>query len=424
LCANPASCYNPPGCTGLSEYYAIDITDAQNPVLLWEFSHPFLGYSYSGPAVIRKWTNPATLLGDQYYVMFLSGPTNGTDGSSIQDVQAFVLTLNPANLGISSVYYKDLGATTKNGFGGRLFTPGLDVNADGYTDFVFFGYANSANGTSTDWTGGLAKINTNNTNPNLATNPANWTYDITTYANIATLPITAKVATMQCFNNTWYLYAGTGRYFSSQDSYGYTPASSSTPAPNYLMGIPFTCDQFNNNCTSISSLSSQNAIATACASSNGQTIATTLGQGWIDTLDAAAADGSYLAERLVTDPTINPGTVQNPANQVFFTTSEPTSISCLYGGHSRVWGLNCATGGPITGSCGTDTITSSGINGFLYLQTSTGAIYQITDAGSFGSAGGRATQWFTGMPPESSPSFVQPTISIPQQGRIIQWIEK
>ena len=92
------------------------------------------------------------LSGDQYYVMFLSGPTSGTDGSSIQDVQAFVLTLN-TNLGISSVYYKDLGATTKNGFGGRLFTNGLDVNADGYTDFVFFGYANSDNGTSTDWTG-------------------------------------------------------------------------------------------------------------------------------------------------------------------------------------------------------------------------------------------------------------------------------
>ena len=98
-----------PSCTGLSSYYALDITDAQNPKLLWEFSHPFLGYTYSGPAVIHKWSNPTYQSGDQYYVMFLSGPTNGTDGSSIQDVQAFVLTLN-ANLGISSVYYKDFGS--------------------------------------------------------------------------------------------------------------------------------------------------------------------------------------------------------------------------------------------------------------------------------------------------------------------------
>ena len=61
---------------GLSSYYALDITDAQNPKLLWEFSHPFLGYSYSGPAVIHKWSNSTLVSGDQYYVMFLSGPTN------------------------------------------------------------------------------------------------------------------------------------------------------------------------------------------------------------------------------------------------------------------------------------------------------------------------------------------------------------
>ena len=349
LCANPATCYNPSNCTGLSSYYALDITDAQNPILLWEFSHPFLGYTYSGPAVIHKWLTPSTLSGDQYYVMLLSGPTSGTDGSSIQDVQVFVLTLNAGNntgmapLAISSLYYKDLGATTKNGFGGRLFTNGLDVNGDGYTDFVFFGYANSTNGTSTDWTGGLAKVNTNNTSPSSALNPANWTYDITTYANIATLPITSKIAAMQCFN-TWYLYGGTGRYFTSQDSYGFSSNGGSTYSQNYLMGIPFTCDQFNNNCTAISALNSPSAIATACASSNGQTIASTLSEGWEYTLDAAAADGSYLAERMITDPTIDPGTTANPSNQVFFTTSEPTSDPCGYGGQSRVWVMNCATG--------------------------------------------------------------------------------
>ena len=108
---------------GLSSYYALDITDAQNPKLLWEFSHPFLGYTYSGPAVIHKWSDPSTLTGDQYYVMFLSGPTNPTDGSSIQDVQAFVLSLN-ANLTINSVYYKDLGI--KNGFGGD-FSPKVSM---------------------------------------------------------------------------------------------------------------------------------------------------------------------------------------------------------------------------------------------------------------------------------------------------------
>ena len=437
LCANPATCYNPSGCTGLSSYYAIDITDVQNPVLLWEFSHPFLGYTYSGPAIIHKWLTPSTLSGDQYYVMFLSGPTSGTDGSSIQDVKVFVLTLNAGNnvglspLAISNVYYKDLGATTANGFGGRLFTPGLDVNADGYTDFVFFGYANSANGTSTDWTGGIGKVNTNNTDTTLALSPANWTYDITTYANIATLPVTARVATMPCFN-TNYLYAGTGRYFSSQDSYGFSSNGGTTYSPNYLMAIPFTCDQYNHNCTSISSLNLLTGNATVC--SNVQQGATALGQaGWQIDLDAAAADGSYLAERLITDPTTDPGTTTSPQNQIYFITSEPTSNACGYGGQSRVWGMNCATGGPIatTQPCSGYSIPASAQVGNLFLQTSTGAIYQInadqqfTGQGAGGTGtGNRTTDWYVGMPPETSPPNVQPASPTTQTGQIIQWIEK
>ncbi len=418
LWPNPTQ-YSPASCTGLSSYYALDITDAQNPILLWEFSHPLLGYSYSGPAVIHKWANPQTLSGDQYYVMFLSGPTKPTDASSIQDVQAFVLTLN-ANLGIQNMYYKDFGATTENGFGGRLFTPGLDVNGDGYTDFVLFGYGNSQSGNANGWQGGLGKINTNNTDPSLAMDPANWTYDITTYANIATLPITARVTTEQCFNSL-YLYAGTGRYFFPQDNYG----PSGNAGLNSLMGFPFTCDQYNNNCTSITSLNASNNITTECSNTNinTQALANSLGQGWVNTLDPGYTDatGSYLNERLVTDPTVSSGDV------VYFTTSEPTSDPCGYGGHSRVWGLNCATGGQITQSCGTTyTVPAAGQTGTLYLQTSTGAIYQITAASSFteSSTGNRTTQWYTGMPPETAPPVVQSPSSTPPSGQLIQWIER
>jgi len=422
-CNNPNTCYNPPGCIGLSSYYALDITDAQNPILLWEFSHPLMGYSYSGPAVITKWSSQTGASGYQYYVMFLSGPTSGIDGSSIQDVQAFVLTLDTANLGIDSVFYKDLGATTANGFGGRLATPGLDVNGDGYTDFVFFGYENSLNGASTDYTGGIGKVFTSAVTTNSegqpaidysnSLNPANWTYDITTYADIATLPITARIATELCFS-TWYLYAGTGRYFSAQDNYGFTPAHSSAQTPNYLMGIPFTCDQFNNGCTSISSLNSLNATTTACSAV--QQGASALGQaGWEYPLNAASSP--YLNERLITDPTTS------TTNTIFFVTAEPTSDLCAYGGQSRVWGMNCATGGPLTDSCSGYALGN--LKGTMYLQTSTGAIYNI-NASSFGdsSTGNRTTQWFVGMPPESSPPVVQPTTPVSQSGRVIQWIEK
>jgi hypothetical protein len=399
LCPEATTCYNPSNCTGLSSYYALDVTDAENPKLLWEFSHPFLGYSYSGPAVIHKWTDWTHLEGDQYYVMFLSGPTNPTDGSSNQNLKVFVLWLDE-NLAIKSVYYRDLGI--QKAFGGRLFTNGLDVNEDGYTDFVVFGYSSGQSGSTTGWTGGLGKIYTGKattTDPvvtagEAAMDPQNWDYDVTTYAGLATLPITAKVQSEQCFN-TWYLFAGTGRYFFTLDDY-------KGSSLNSIMGIPFTCNELNQNCTSIASL---NDSSTACTNLQ----AGTLGQaGWANTLNEAS--GSFLRERLTTDPTVS------ASNKIYFTTSEPTSDPCGYGGQSRVWGLNCATGGALSDSCNGYGITDT--SGTLYLQTSTGAIYQIS------TFNGKTTAEMPGMPPDNSLPNVLPTTTPNQSGQLIQWIER
>jgi type IV pilus assembly protein PilY1 len=243
-------------------------------------------------------------------------------------------------------------------------------------------------------------------------NLANWTYDVTTYANIATLPITAKIATEQCFK-TWYLYAGTGRYFFPQDNYG----QSGNAGLNYIMGIPFTCDQYNNNCGSITAL---NNSTTACT--NLQASATNPSSlyqaGWDYTLNAAA--GSYLNERIITDPTVSTGN-----NTIFFTTSEPTSNSCSFGGQSRAWGLNCATGAAITDqSCAGYAVAN--LTGSLYLQTSSGAINQLGISSAFtdSTTGNRTTPWFAGMPPESASLVVTPPAAAPATGQVILWIEK
>jgi len=82
------------GVVGLSSYFALDITDPENPKLLWEFSNPYLGFSYSGPAVMK--------IGSTYYVAFGSGPTNYA-GESDYPLRIFVLKLNP-DLTIGNVY--------------------------------------------------------------------------------------------------------------------------------------------------------------------------------------------------------------------------------------------------------------------------------------------------------------------------------
>ena len=62
--------------------------------------------------------------------------------------------------------------------------------------------------------------------------------------------------------------------------------------------------------------------------------------------------------------------------------------------------------------------------GTMYLQTSTGAIYQITAASSFQYNNNRTTQWFPGMPPENAPPMVQSSSVPPPTGQLMQWIEK
>lgn len=52
-------------------YYALDVTDTENPKVLWEFSHPELGLSFGNP-IITKRTN------GQWVVVFASGYNNGT----------------------------------------------------------------------------------------------------------------------------------------------------------------------------------------------------------------------------------------------------------------------------------------------------------------------------------------------------------
>ncbi len=427
--------YTPSSCIGLSSYYALDITDVENPKLLWEFSDPQLGYSYSGPAVIHKWTSSTTpLTGDQYDVMFLSGPTDPHDGSSIQNLQAFILKLDPATLRIDSVYQTDFknngGNSIANAFGGRLFTTGLDVDSDGYTDYVFFGYSSSPNGSASNWSGGIGFVytdayttsgQTNSIDPVNGVDPSKWTYDVKTYDNIPQVPITAQIATEPCWYNLdgsplTYLFAGTGRYFFPMDNYG----SNGNSGYNFIMGVPFTCNDVYQNCGS-PNVNSLNGNNDACSALTSATSAKDLTQaGWL--IDLAAATTNYGSERMITDPTTAP-VGANGGNVIYFTTTEPTNNPCGYGGETFLYGLNCATGSSIA-STDCSNYVAPGTGGSIYIQTSTGAINAISSSTSFTQNNGRETQPISGIAPEGGAVFLPPGSTGGKTGQIIQWIEK
>ncbi len=376
---SPYTCYSD-NCVGLSSYFALDVTNPEAPVFLWEFAHPRLGYSYSGPAVIER--------GGNHYVMFASGPTTRT-GTSTQSLRTFTLRLN-SNLTVNSVYEYDFGNSAANSFGGRLYTTGLDMNADGNTDFVFLGFTKVSS--VGNYSGGIIKLWTGNTDPAL------WDYN-TSYLNLAQKPITAKVEFAKCFNR-WYVYATSGRYFSSGETY--------TPQYDFIMGAPILCDE-NNACDQPNINFGHGNDKNFCSDLADKNKA----DAWY--WDLNGPEAGYLKERGITDPTVT------SYNAVFFTTTEPTADLCGFGGRTRVWGLNCAMGLAISDtSCAGYSAQQN--TGTLYLQTSTGEITALSSAESFSLNNNRCSEWMAGVPPENSPPFVPPYQ--PLDGRILHWRER
>ncbi|MBF0568116.1 MAG: hypothetical protein HQK95_04540 [Nitrospirae bacterium] len=423
-------------CVGLSSYYALDVTNPTSPTLLWEFSHPQLGFSYSGPAVINR--------GGHLMVMFLSGPQTYT-GRSYQDLQTFTLalnndfTINSTATGSSGGVYKyDTGIA--RAYGGRLFTTGLDVNGDGNTDWVVFGYSSATDNTWSNVSGGLMSVYTGSSTPPTTSSAAcsgnacpsgNWSncwgYNTSNFNLYG--PVTSKVEIDKCFSQ-YYVYAGTGKYFTSLDSYNVVNGSGTVLSGDFLYGSPFTCDQ--NGCcdnTTVTQLSNS-TVPNTCNALTG----TSKKPSWTVPLDAQETVNSisYLGERDISDPVFT-------SNMIFFTTTQPTSDVCSFGGRSREWVFNCATAaapGSALDNCTGYTIPVSALQGTLFMQLSTSAISKISVKTGFHTLGssdtnqsslqsnamGAVTTWMPGIAPESSTPYTAPSSSA--FGKVLNWMER
>ena len=391
---------NPSSCLGLSTYFALDITDPQTPQYLWEFNDPKMGFTYSGPAYIKRGSNK--------YIMFLSGPTN-YKGYAAQDLKVFILKLN-SDYTINTTYKFD-GAGTDTGFvkhsnfasynqafGGRLFTNGVDYNNDGDTDMVFFG-VNQRNGNT--WQGNVVGVTIDDDDP------ANWNFE--SVFNSAIEPVTVKIEHMDCFGMN-YIYFGTGRWFFKTDEPG---QNAQDHEKLYGVRIDECLHKGAKHC-SINNAHSSNEICDHLDLDD-----TTQNLAWTVDEDLLTIGGGYFKERDITDPTVTDYDI------VFFTTTQPTNDLCGFGGRSRVWAMNCATGGSIWTGCDNET-TPSAPDGSMLLQLSGGNIEQFgTDKDTFANDGNRTTDWFTGIPPETATPFVPPTGGgFPPSGQLLLWLER
>lgn len=163
--------------TGYSTYFALDITDPNNPSLLWELSSEALGYSTSGPAIVRIGTKQGDTNTDsvingldaannnkngRWYAIFGSGPSgyvspgtkqfigitehlNNNTISNTGDIKLFVHDLKSGTL------LRTINAGEYAAFTGSLVNGAIDFDQNkpsstGFyqDDAVYFGFTRRA----------------------------------------------------------------------------------------------------------------------------------------------------------------------------------------------------------------------------------------------------------------------------------------
>lgn len=424
---------------GLSSYFALDVTNPESPLFLWEFNASAsgaLGATTTGPVVVREsYRNSSnsvvTTANGKWYAVFASGATGPINttyheflGQSDQDLMIFIVDLATGAL----VQTIDTGL--KNAFAASLTTNSIDTDkwnpsATGYysDDAIYIGYTQALNPNSTTpgpWTqGGVLRLTTSDmpcspttTNPTTCssitttscgtcgTNPAtgNPAWTLSTLIN-GTGPVTTAITKLQdTTNNTLWIYFGTGRFYYNGDDPSTTPEKiyglKEPCYSTYNNGINTTAGGTVNHMDSTCTAQVQNTITYPIVDQSGfsSAPATSLpasASGWSITLDSA--DTNDMTERIISDP------IANSNGTVFFTSFKPNPSPCAYGGNSYIWALGYNTGAapPL-----------SVMKGQALVQVSTGVLQQVSLATAFASSnsrysGRRLASPISGAPPTS-----------------------
>ncbi|RJQ51178.1 MAG: hypothetical protein C4526_10615 [Nitrospiraceae bacterium] len=366
---------------GYSSYFALDVTDEDNPQLLWEFSNSQLGFATTGPAIVR--IGPDQTKNGKWFVVFGSGPTGPIStndmqfmGRSDQNLRLFVLDLKSGSL------LRTVNTGTQYAFAGSMLNATNDSDMDYQDDAVYLGYVSRTTSSPYTWTnGGVGRLVTKeSSNPNL------WDWSLVTDA---TGPVTSSIARLQknkgCFTGSTegclWLFFGGGRYYYAQEE-----AIDDEGSGRQLFGVKEPCITSSGsivsiepNCTaSVSGLTDVTSIGNVPSASDANS---SNFNGWFIDLDPSTT--GYGAERVITDPLA----VTNGV--VFFTTSKPYTDVCAIGGKTHIWALRYNTGGS----------AASLLKGVALVQVSTAAIEQINLAEAFTERDGRRTSVMEGLPP-------------------------
>lgn len=295
-------------------YFALDITNPNSPVLLWEFDpskDSDIGYSYGNPIVTKK--------ADGTWVVLITSGYNNTTGSN--PGKGFLYVLNAGTGAIISKYGTGVGdSTTPSGLA-KINTYVPDAIINNTAEFVYGG----------DLLGNLWRFDINS--PQSATNP--FKVAVLKDPGGNTQPITVRPELAEV-NGKRVVYVGTGRYLGTSDLTD-TQQQTIYAIADDASGTPATLDNPRSSSLMVKQVLVNDAgTSTRSIQQPANSVSFTTGRGWyIDFPDS--------------------GERQNvPAQLVFGTlllpTTVPSNTVCSPGGYGWLNFLDYKTGASVAGN--------------------------------------------------------------------------
>lgn len=344
---------------GYSSYFAIDITDPENPVPLWEFTDNDLGYSTSFPAIIRT---GATNVNGYWYVTFGSGST------TLPKTNTDIARSTPGYIYIVDIKTGSLAKKIRldhNAIVGDIMA--IDAEKDYISEKIYFG---TTYGSTGSWQGKLVGISI--PTATVSADLSAWTpasADIK-YIFADSYPFTASPDVTKDDKGNIWIYVGSGKYYSDMDEadtsrqifLGVKDAATVITYPvsttTATVGVNKMDDRTGTTvtgtvtgtaqtCTFNQSLNSgaggfEMQTYVKSISADPSTLPSVSAVGWyikLPTVGDTNPDGTAVttAERVITRPLAAGGLVD-------FLTYRPSSDACSYGGDSYIYAVGYTTG--------------------------------------------------------------------------------
>lgn len=319
---------------GGRSFYALDITDPDNPSLLWEFSNANLGYAYSNPRI--------TKLADGTWVVILASGYNNTDGIG----RLFVL--NAATGTLINTISTGVGTAGNPSGLAKIAARSSTGSTNNTVDEVYGG----------DLLGNVWRFDVNG-NVGASGTDAQLVINLQDPTNnpqpITSKPVVASV------NGTPLIMVGTGEYLGKTDLQ--SPNTGNTYSM-YAIKYPQTATTTLTTPRSNTKFVQQTLTRTTCPAGTSSTICDQ-GQSVLtasnNAVDWAVNDGWYFdfangGERSVTDATLALGTLTfttiKPQTSTTGTITACTGSDTSVNAQSFLYYVNYLTGGPVAGTQG------------------------------------------------------------------------